>query len=153
MMTIWSWRKELQPLPGLKILRECAAGDDPVAAGLPRGDGKVLLHVREEADRRHVLCRLIGPDGLEQRQRLEAGGVEVEDEEVGGGLAQGFEQSFGTAGESCLDTDARGSLGDLAPEQKVFYGREDSSRHFRLRALGLGKLAHSTRGRCGILYG
>jgi hypothetical protein len=108
--------------------------------------------VGEEADRGDIVRRFVGPHALQERERLEAGGVEVEDEQVGWGLAKGFEQSFGIAGERRLDAEARGSLGDLAPEQKVFYSREDSSRHVRLRALELGKLAHSTRGRCGILY-
>ncbi len=136
-----------------KVLGESAAGDDAVAACLPRGDGQVFLDVGEEADRRDIACCLVGLHGLQQRQRLEAGGVEVEDEEVGWGLAQGLEQLLGAPGKRCLDAERRGGLGDLAPEQKVFYGREDSSRHVGLRALGLGKLAHSTRGRCGILYG
>jgi len=106
-----------------------------VAAGLPRGDGEVFLDVGEEADRKNFACRFVRPHAPQERERLEAGRVEVEDEQVGRGLSQRLEQSPGVAGECRLDPEGRGRLGNLALEQKIFYGRKDSSRHVRLRAV------------------
>ena len=135
MMTIRSWRKVLQPFPALQILRKSAAGDDAIAASLPRGDGKVLLNVGEKADRGYIACLVVGSHALQERERLEAGGVEVEDEEVGRGLPEGIEELLRASWKRRLDADLGGGFGDLALEQKVFYGPEDSSRQVGLRAV------------------
>jgi len=91
--------------------------------------------VGEEADCGDVPRRFVGPHAPEEGERLEAGGVEVDDEQVGRGLAQGLEELPGVAGKRRVDAELGRRLGDLTLEQKVFYGREDSSRHVGLRAV------------------
>src|SRR5215211_8718856 len=88
----------LREVPG-----EGAAGHYLVAAGRSGGYREVLLDVGEEADGGHAPEVFFGLYDPEEFQWLEAGGVQVEDEEVRRGLAEGVEEFIGAAGEAGLD--------------------------------------------------
>src|SRR4028118_54250 len=78
--SFWTW--ERKPTAGTPRV---PSSDPPPPSGASgrRGAGRVVLGVGEEADRGYIACYIVGPHAPEERQRLEAGRVQVEDEQVG----------------------------------------------------------------------
>src|SRR5918998_5676374 len=90
-----------------QISGEGAAGHNPVTSRLPGRYREILLYVREEADGRDVFSVYLA----QKSQRIEADGVEVENEEVWWRLPERSEQLLRAARELRPDAELGRSLG------------------------------------------
>src|ERR1700688_4305258 len=111
---------------GGEILREAGAGENIVATGGAGLGGEVGLHVGKESDDAHaVLFRAKVFDGS---QRL-AAGVEVDEDQFGGGIQEGEEGVVG-GGDLQLDAEVFGGFRHFHLKKQVVHERDNSSHWF-----------------------